>query len=186
MTAESKVIKVYESFKLGYCRCGCSTEIQIKNASHNFLKIYHKGHHRRGADFGYITGQNNKWYKTGIRYRHNYRYILMPDYFSAQKDGYVVEHIYVYQEYYKVCILPWTEIHHKDPVREGWCNNMIWNLLLLSKSEHRTLDRTKNMDARRCSKCGKTKTYVKKNGRPMWYGKIELLCKRCYDKKMKK
>jgi hypothetical protein len=109
----------------------------------------------------------------------------MPEYPRAEKNGYVAEHIYVYQEYNKVCILPWAEIHHLDAVREGYCNNMSWNLIGVMKAAHRTLDRTKNMDNRRCSLCGSTKTYVKNNGRPMWYGKTEnnLKCKNCYDKK---
>jgi hypothetical protein len=131
-----------------------------------------------------MFGENNWNWNGGIRYRYNYRYILMPDYPRAEKDGYVVEHVYFYQEYYKVCLLPWIEIHHIDPVREGYCNNMIWNLMAVTKWEHRTLDRTKNLDGNTCIKCNSNKTYIKSNGRPMWYydEQDNPICKDCYDR----
>ena len=176
MTVGVNVLKVYESFILGYCKCGCNQPLD-KISSGDYLRKQKRGHN--------LTGSNNKRYNNGIRYRQNYRYIYMPDYFSAQKDGYVPEHIYNYQEYYKVCILSGYEIHHIEPVRKGYCNNMVWNLLLLSKADHRKLDRTKDSDGWRCSKCG-LGTYIKPNGRPMWYYDKDgnLLCNKC-DKESK-
>ena len=108
----------------------------------------------------------------------------MPDYPRAEKDGYVAEHIYVYQEFNKVCLLPWAEIHHLDPVREGYCNNMPWNLIGVTAWEHRTLDRTKDLDGNICINCKSSKTYIKPNGRPMWYYDKDdnPLCDKCYDK----
>jgi hypothetical protein len=108
----------------------------------------------------------------------------MPDYPRAEKDGYVAEHIYVYQEFNKVCLLPWAEVHHIDPVREGWCLNMPWNLIGVMKSTHRTLDRTKNLDGNTCINCNSSKTYIKPNGRPMWYYDKDdnPLCEKCYGK----
>lgn len=132
----------------------------------------------------HIFGENNVNWKGGIRYRRNYRYILMPDYPRAEKDGYVVEHIYVYQEFNKCCLLYWSEVHHLDPVREGYCNNMPWNLIAITRWDHRTLDRTKDLDKNICSKCGSKDTYKKSNGRPMWYYDKQKnpICKTCYDK----
>ena len=128
-----------------------------------------------------LRGINNPKYNFGIRYTNKYRFIFMPDYPRAIKSGYVAEHIYVFQEYNKCSLLPWGEVHHIDPVREGYCNNMPWNLQGVTKWNHRTLDRTKKSDNWRCSKCGLS-TYIKPNGRPMWYyGKNnELLCNKCY------
>ena len=132
-----------------------------------------------------LTGINNKKYNFGIRYTRNYRYLFMPKHPNSIKSGYILEHVYVFQEYYKCCILPWGEIHHIDRVRKGYCNNMIWNLMGVTKSQHRTLDRTKDMSNRRCSKCNNDKTALKPNGRPIWYGKTKLLCKKCYEKNKK-
>lgn len=156
------------------CADGCG-EVIFRYGRNRTIKKYKKGH--------YSKLENSHRWKGGIRYTDNYREIYMPDYFSAQKNGYVREHIYVYQEYHKVCILPWIEVHHIDPVREGWCLNLPWNLITVTKPEHRKLDRTKKSDDWRCSKCGKN-TYKKPNGRPMWYynSQHELICKRCYDK----
>jgi len=156
------------------CACGCE-EVIFRYGNNRSLRLYKKYHH--------MNGQNSFNWNGGIKYSHNYRYIHMPDYFSVQNNGYVAEHIYVFQEYNKCCILPWAEVHHIDPVREGYCNNMPWNLMGLTKAQHRTLDRTKKSDDWKCSKCNEG-TYLKHNGRPMWYydENDKLLCKRCYDK----
>src|SRR6187551_1201193 len=120
------------------CECGRCNEIIFVRDSHRRIRHFaHNHHHFR----------ENHWdWKGGIKYSRNYRYILIPDYPRADKEGYVAEHIYVYQEYNKVCLLPWAEVHHIDPVREGWCLNLPFNLIGVMKSEHRTLDRTKNLD----------------------------------------
>lgn len=158
------------------CECGfCNEIIFVRDRTRRPRKYAHNHHHFR---------ENSANWKGGIRYRYNYRYILMPDYPRAGTDGYVLEHIYVYQEFHKVCILPWIEIHHIDPVQEGYCNNMIWNLITMTKQEHRTLDRTKNTDGWTCSKCNSMETYIKPNGRPAWYYDKDgnRICKKCYDK----
>lgn len=172
ISEETKVIKVYESFRLGYCRCGCKKEINIRNQL-GFLSEYKPGH--------WLRANKPVWYKNGIRYTNNYRYIYIPDYFSADSNGYVAEHIYVYQEFHKCCVI--GEVHHIDPVREGYCNNMWWNLLGVTKAQHRTLDRTKNSDNWRCSECD-SGTRIKPNSRPMWYYNKDdnLLCDKCYKK----
>ena len=157
------------------CECGQCNEIIFIRDNHRRLRRFAHNHHH--------FGENHWDWKNGITYNRNYRYILMPDYPRAEKDGYVAEHIYVYQEYNKVCILPWAEVHHIDPVREGWCNNMPWNLVGVMKAEHRTLDRTKNLDDNVCITCG-SGTRKKPNGRPMWYydKNDNPICDRCYKK----
>jgi hypothetical protein len=56
--------------------------------------------------------------------------------------------------------------------------------MAVTKWEHRTLDRTKNLDGNVCIKCGSTETYKKENGRPMWYYDKEdnPICASCYGK----
>jgi hypothetical protein len=158
------------------CECGRCNKVIFKRDKSRRIREYAHNHH--------LFGPNNSNWNGGIRYRYNYRYLLMPDYPRAGVDGYVVEHVYVYEQFHKVCILPWSEIHHIDPVREGWCLNLPFNLMAVMKSEHRTLDRTKNMNGWSCSKCKSYETYIKPNGRPMWYYDKDdnRLCKKCYDK----
>jgi hypothetical protein len=156
------------------CKCNCGQVRFLVDSEGRIREYIHNHHH---------FGENHWDWNNGIRYTRNYRYILMPDYPRAQKDGYVAEHIYVYQEYNKVCLLSWAEVHHLDPVREGWCLNMPWNLIGVTKWQHRTLDRTKNLDDNTCITCG-SGTRKKPNGRPMWYYDKDdnPLCDRCYKK----
>ena len=158
------------------CNCGRCNEVIFLRGSNFQIRNFARNHQTIGE-------YNGNW-KNGIRYTRNYRYILMPDYPRAQKDGYVPEHIYVYQEYNKCCLLPWGEVHHLDPVREGYCNNMPWNLIGVTKWQHRTLDRTKNLGDNICYNCKSPDTYIKENGRPMWYYDKEdnPLCMSCYNK----
>ena len=158
------------------CACGRCNKVIFKRDNHRRIRKYAHNHH--------VFGENNPNWMGGIKYSRNYRYILIPNYPRADQEGYVAEHIYVFQEYNKCSLLPWGEVHHIDPVREGYCNNMPWNLLGTTKWNHRTLDRTKNMDGWTCSKCNSTDTYIKPNGRPVWYYDKEdnRLCKKCYDK----
>lgn len=156
------------------CTCGCGELIFRYDKSRK---------QRRFKPYHHSFGPNNYNWNNGIRYTRNYRYLLMPDYPRAESNGYVAEHIYVYQEYHKTCILPWAEVHHIEPVREGYCNNMPWNLMCVMKSFHRTLDRTKNLDNHICIICG-SGTRKKPNGRPMWYYDKDRnpLCDGCYKK----
>ena len=127
----------------------------------------------------------------GGRYKiGNYWVLNMPDYYSSNKAGRVYEHIYVYQEYYKVCLLKWGQVHHIDPVREGYCNNMPWNLVGMMKQKHIDLhmkgnqygkNNTKNMDGRVCSFPLCKNPNIKSR---IWMNDInnDWLCQSCYDK----
>lgn len=99
---------------------------------------------------------------------------------KANPNGYVYKHRIVYEEYNKVCILPWVDVHHidRDP-----SNNNIDNLMPLTHGQHKRLHAKKDKSAYKCSKCQKTNTLTnKKTGRTYWYfSKITggLLCHSC-------
>jgi hypothetical protein len=183
MGKETRVITKFKPFKLGYCACGCGESINIQTAR-KLLKRFVKNHDKKSLDRGYMKGENHikfaRGWNGGRKATRGYWEILMPDYFSANKNGYVFEHIYNFQEYNKCCILPWGVVHHID---ENKKNNMTWNLQGMTNKQHQLLHCFKDMDGRICIRCNSDKTYLKKNGRPMWY-KIgaECLCKNCYDK----
>ena len=127
MVKENKIIKIFESFILGKCRCGCNKDILHRDKRGYFKKFY-VYHHR---DF---KNENHPQWKGGQYItERGYKMIKKPDYFSSNKRGYVFEHVYVYQENYKCCILKWGKIHHKNNIST---DNRIENLLLTNQSNH--------------------------------------------------
>lgn len=134
------------------------------------------------------NGIGNPNYKTG-RYKDSqgYWHVLMPGYFSSNNDNYVREHIYVFQEKNKCCMLPWGDVHHIDSNKD---NNMPWNIQGMMNKAHHRLHMIGNEFGkkiefdRKCSVCDSTETYIRKDGNPHWYGnKIKgYLCHNCYFK----
>ena len=182
MTENIVVIKRFKPFILGYCWCGCGTEFEKIKKRGNFLRRYVHNHHMVGR-----TKELCPSWKGGRKLDRNYWMLFMPDYRSSNKHGYVYEHVYFYQEYYQCSLLPWGIVHHIIPVSKDYCNNMIWNLMGMTRNEHMRLHMTIDMSDRRCSNpvC-KTpnETKIKKDGRPLWLNdkKGGWLCDKC-DKK---
>ena len=63
------------------------------------------------------------------------------------KTGYItltiLEHRYVYEQYYNCCLLPWVHIHHKNGIKH---DNRIENLQPLTASQHRNLHDKERID----------------------------------------
>lgn len=146
-------------------------------------------------------GNNNPFWKGGRIKTNNYYYLTMPDYFSSNKQGRVLEHVYFYQEKNKLCMLDWGDVHHIIPVTKDYCNNMPWNLQGMMKSEHSRLESTGrkyelvDMNGRRCSdpEClNPNKIHMRrfKDGRlrPNWKtdGKGNIICPTCYMRKKRR
>jgi hypothetical protein len=100
----------------------------------------------------------------------------------------------MFQEYYQCCMLPWGVVHHKDPVRKGYCNNMIWNLEGMMRSKHTEIHNMgnqrhrKDLSGRRCSNpnCkNPIKIYYNDKGKERWLkdGKGGFNCQNCYQNK---
>lgn len=128
------------------CECGCGKS--IGRYGKNFLiKKFSKGHNKKFADFSYMKkGINNHNWKFGRYKKSNGYWILssMYGYTNADKRGRIREHIYFFQEYYQCSLLPWGVVHHIIPVSKDYCNNMIWNLMGMTKGKHFQLHRTIN------------------------------------------
>lgn len=137
---------------------------------------------------------NHHAWKGGRKFNKEEGYwsLYLPDYFSADKGGYVRENVYIFQEYHKCCMLPWGDVHHKDFNKE---NNKISNLIGLMHSKHLSLHKLgkhKDTSDRRCYRCKSNKTNFKapnlKSGNktpyPRWqhlpWDKINWYCDRCY------
>lgn len=170
------------------CGCNCGKLIKVvdkKGRPRRFLK----GHDKRGKPFLFANkGEDCYNWKGGRKISNNYYFLLLPDYFSSDTQGYVPEHIYFYQEYYQCCLLPGVVVHHIIPVSKGYCNNMPWNLMAMSSSEHIKLHRKfmkyikKDMSDRFCRICNGKSGIL--GGYEHWYGNKEdgWLCNKCYKR----
>lgn len=185
MTENIIVVKRFKSFILGFCWCGCGYEFSNIRLRGNILRMYKLNHHTKGIKITraikYSRTKNGKYWM-----------IFIPDYFSANKRGYVREHIYFYQEYNKCCLLSWGVVHHIESVTDDYCNNMIWNLQGMISKQHQNLHHPKkDFSNYLCSnpKCPHPKkTKIKKNGQPLWLNdkKGGWLCNNCYENQRKK
>lgn len=169
------------------CGCGICHEIVFLRDKWSRIVKYKNGHCNRGRKLKNVKkGPDNHNWKGGRKIVGGYWYIWMPYYFSSKKNGYVLEHVYFYQEYHKCCMLKWGVVHHIDENKE---NNMPWNLQGMTRGQHITLHKTgvisyqKDMDNRFCKYCN-GKTYVTKDGYEQWNGDeiSGFICKNCYDK----
>lgn len=140
MIEEKKVIKKFKPFVLGFCKCTCNKEFNnIRNGM--YLRRYFKaGHNRKG-----VKPHNFK----GRIFKNNYWHLFKPEYFSSNSEGYIYEHIYIYQEHHKLCMLKWGNIHHIIPIKEGGTND-ISNLQGMMKSQHTRLHKKGKKASQRC------------------------------------
>jgi hypothetical protein len=106
--------------KLIVCECGCGTEITQYN------KWGYKRRFISGHNTGDQTLSNNRSWKGG--YIDNKGYRRLGRKYKA--------HRYVYEQYHKCCLMPYTDVHHKDGNK---LNNDISNLETLMHSEHSLL-----------------------------------------------
>jgi len=174
----------YDQNYLIECACGCGGV--LNKYGKNFIKkLFIKGHNNKFRDMSTASkGMNHFRYKFG-RYKYKNYWILtgMKNYPNANKKGRILEHVYNYQEYHKCCLLPWGVVHHIIPVSRDYCNNMPWNLMGMTRSQHMRLHTKKNMSGRFCKICKTSETTKRKsNGQPIWMGnRIHgFVCHRCY------
>jgi hypothetical protein len=155
------------------CECGCGGTINTYVRWKSEIRRFVKGHSSRGS--------NNPAWKGGrtVEYR-GYILIKKPDHKFATRNGYIMEHRIIWEEYNKACLLPWADIHHINQIKD---DNRIENLHVMMHRIHVSLHFTKDMSDRLCFNCNKKTTAVTKKGHPKWFRhpitKQEWLCNRC-------
>jgi hypothetical protein len=148
------------------CGCGCGTELVDRYGKYDTLiPLYY-----------YIRGHNNRGRllarKTRVKTTQGYWKVMRKGHLIADKCGYVLEHILVFEDTYDCPLLRWTHIHHRDGVKT---NNVWYNLKGMMNWQHARFHNLKDMDNRKCSRCGSSQTYMRKKGkvvvepRPFWH-----------------
>lgn len=80
--------------------------------------------------------KSSNWHG-GIRYtRKGYRQILCPMHPRAGKGGYVMEHIYVWEQANGILVPPDCVIHHLNGIKD---DNRVENLSLMTRADHTRL-----------------------------------------------
>jgi hypothetical protein len=165
-------IKKQEQAPKILCACGCG-EMIPSISRRGYPMKFKNGHASRGE-------LHPNW--KGGRYKHKgYWYIWKPEHHFADKKGYVLEHRLVYEEYYKVCLLPWIDIHHINEQRD---DNRIENLQAIgTRSDHMKHHRPPiDMSNRFCLLCDSKTTLIRKDrNKPKWH-RFENghICEKCY------
>jgi hypothetical protein len=184
MTEETRVLRVFESFVLGKCRCGCNGDIPIRNRR-RLLKRFVNLHNYRGENNPShvnpkVREGSPKW-NGGVKWSNGYLNIYRPDHPFCHTDGYVRLHRIIYEYFYKCCLMPWIDIHHMNGIRT---DNHKGNLVPVTDAQHTTIHNLKDFSDRCCLICESTKTYIRKrNSSPLWLRYNDgWICKWCYDK----
>jgi hypothetical protein len=172
------------------CACGCGQTVEEFD-NYGRRRKFLKGHNsylRLGTanpNFGKRGPETSK-YKTGRTKSGDGRYWVLSGkqgHAHADRLGRIYEHIFVYQEHYKVCLLKGTEIHHKN---KNKLDNRVSNLLAVSSAEHRTMHHKKDRSNTLCLICGE-KTTKDKRGYERWHVyKNGHSCDKCYKREQKK
>lgn len=120
------------------CECGCGQEL-VSEYRHDgkprrFIKNHDKKKHLlKPTDKKFTKGKDHWNFRNGRTFHKGYWYLKIHSHPNSDKRGYIPEHVFVYTEYYKCCMLPWGIIHHINGKRG---DNRIDNLQGMFQSKH--------------------------------------------------
>jgi hypothetical protein len=113
---------------------GYAYEVIRKRLIMNGIKI--RDHKQARQCFPMPRMEKSCHWKGGKIKSKGYIYIRMPDYHRITNNGYVAEHIYVWEKHYNKYVPPNMHIHHLNGNKE---DNRIENLVAIKKGEHSSL-----------------------------------------------
>ena len=177
MTINQRILKKSKQFILGFCACGCGTDIEIRDKTGIFRR-FKKGHQNRG--------ENHPLWNGGVTYDgKGYRLIKSHNHPNKNQRGYMYEHRLVMEKHLGRYLRDDEEINH---LNKDIKDNRIENLEILTKSTHATKHLkgnkrgVKDMSDRACIRCNSKTTYLEK-GKPRWYKRgNDFVCMSCHRK----
>lgn len=172
-----RLINRFEPFCLGFCKCGCSQEINTRVG--HYLKKYCIGHSGKGKRRDLFGSKNPRWNGGNRKTWNGYNLVLRPNHFNlTRKDKYILEHRYNYEIFYQCCLLSYVDIHHID---ENKLNSKIENLIPYYKNQHTIIGNKKDLSDRFCIICGSKETSYNSSGNPDWFIHNDgFICRVCY------
>lgn len=200
---KNKVIRKFESFVWGYCRCGCGEIIEDMSGKGARRLIRFKRNHynkkfpNQGVKcYNWIPERTRFLRKATRRSRiddkilHEYDYYKtsIPDHPLANTKGMIVNSRLVYEQYLKILFDEDIYIPRKYDVfhiNRNEKDNSLVNLVPLTKTQIIKITHTIDMSDRYCYMCLSPHTLTRKhNGRPIWFKYYDLgfICQSCYNK----
>jgi hypothetical protein len=149
------------------CKCNCGRVLPKRDKQGVVREFLLNHHFNLPENLKDQWGFNNAMWKTGRTKKGDYWYVRV--------DGkYELEHVYFYEQFHKVCVLPWSVVHHIDENKE---NNMPWNTETMFWGEHTTYHSVIDTSGRWCVRCGADHTYDN------WFydENRNFICRRCYN-----
>jgi hypothetical protein len=122
------------------CLCGCGEIIENypEEMRGDNGKLRLRFHTPRSFKNGHQNRlDNHPFWKGGKHYdSQGYVLILKKDHHFATKQGLVMEHRLVWEQFYQASLLPWANVHHKNGKRD---DNRIENLEAMTTSNHKSM-----------------------------------------------
>jgi hypothetical protein len=122
------------------CACGCDELIDRIDRWHT-ERFYKNGHNARRQN-------NSNWIGGKIKDTNGYVKVICNPHPRAHSDGYVFEHILVFEQYHRCCVLKWGNIHH---INHNKSDNRPENLEDMTRQQHSRLHMMGNKYAKRVS-----------------------------------
>ncbi len=159
------------------CFCGLCNEIITMKDKRGRSRRMLKGHILKDK-----KGDKHYQWSGGRRpTSSNYILLWMPEHPFATKEGYVLEHRFVMEQFLGRYLKEEESIHHINKIK--W-DNRIENLMLFpTQAEHTRYEKKIDMSNRICLICKSHKTTNNCKGNPNWYNyEDRFICFSCYYK----
>ena len=106
------------------CECGCGEQLNKYNVWGYERKFIHGHNPTKHRDY---SGDNNPCWRGGET-------LGSDGYLMIRINGkYIRKHRYIYEQFHKVCVLPYIVVHHKNGNK---LDNRIENLITMTHEEH--------------------------------------------------
>ncbi len=159
------------------CECGCGEDL---------FPFDENGRYRRFIYCHKPLGEASDNWKGGRRPDSSgYELIYLPSHPHCTKKKEIRVHRLVMEKHLGRYLTKDEVVHHIDGNKK---NNDISNLKLIENNgKHLKDNHTLDMTNRYCITCKSTKTYIMKNGRPLWLKHPTILdlyeCTKCHEKR---